>query len=362
MLQKKWIVVAVLTVPLVTLCFAIVQRGRGTHPADSPALPAAPLALEAVRVSPPSETGDDVECSSFAEVDFTYRIVNHGQRPIAGLKLGTTCACEAIGSPPAEIAPGESGLVSFRLRAPYVGRLQRQIPLLVEGSQEPLLVLDAALRVKFDPPALIPTSQDLTLSFVQGDDSPRELVLETIESKPSEPWITGLEWNPSDRIDIRAPRVEDLIEPDPGLTRRRYRFPLANRSLDVGQHSVSVTVRTRQDDAKPPPAFSLKVAVVDTVAIVPNPLVIKFQPGSQPDARQVHVVDRTSGQTSIRGIKCDENVLQVRATAQQRGSAQAFEVIPVRTSETPFETPVVFDIGNGQTRELLVRFEPSKSP
>ena len=362
MLRRKFILVGMLMVPLLALCLIVVQRGRGTNQAG-PSQSSSPHAtLDVIRVSPPGELGSETECPSFAQVDFTYRIFNRGQHAISNLKLGTSCACEVIEHPPAEIPPGESAVVGFRLRAPYAGRLQRQVPLAIDGNSEPLVVLEAALRVKFDPPALIPPPQDVTLSVIKGDGSSRELFFDAIESQHSEPWVTGLELNPSDTIEVDPHRMEVFPEVDPELTRRRYRFSLTNRSLDVGQHAVAVTLRTRQDDGKTAPAIPLKVAVVDSVAIVPNPLVFKFQPGSKPDARRVHFVDRGSGQTSIRGVKCDEAVLQVRTAAQQPGSAQAFDIAPVGTSESSFDTPVVFDIGNGQTRQLLVRFEPSATP
>ena len=362
MLRRKFILVAVVLVPLLSLCLVVVQRGRGTNHAESAKSRPAHPTLEAIRVNPPGELGQDTECPSFAEVDFTYRIVNHSDRPLLGLKLGTKCGCEALVSPPSEIPPGESALVGFRLRAPYVGRLQRQIPLSVEGSSEPLLVFEVALRVKFDPPALIPPPKDLTLSFVKGDGASRELVLETIESKHSEPWMTGLELNPSDAIEVHPHRMEEMLEQDPELTRRRYHFPLANRSLDIGQHSAAMTLRTRQDVPSTAPVFSLRVAIVDSVAIVPNPLVIRFTPRAQARPKRVSVINRTSTARAATPIKYDEDVLRVRVSDHKRGSSQTFDVVPLGESQSVFETPVIFDIGNGETRELLVRFEESTSP
>ena len=271
MCRRNRILFALAIIPAVVTALIFVRGGSGTPR----------VALEAIRIAPNGDVRQDIVSSSFAPVDFQYRIVNRGRSPLTGLKLGTSCACEITAAPPGEIAPGGSAVIGFRLRAPYAGRLQRQIPITVAGTQEPLLVLTATLRVKFDPPAILPSNQDHNLLFVRGDASPRELVFETIERKRSEPWMTGLELNPSDAIEVHPHRMEELLEQDPELTRRRYHFPLTNRMLDIGQHSVVVTLHTRKDDPSAASALSLRVAVIDSVAIVPNPLVIKYTPGAQ---------------------------------------------------------------------------------
>ena len=76
----------------------------------------------------------------------------------------------------------------------------------------------------------------------------------------------------------------------------------------------------------------------------------------------MHVVNRANSELNVQKIKFNEAVLRVRATSIRKGSAQAFEVAPVEASELPVETPVVFEFGNGETRELLVRVVPVKSP
>lgn len=198
MMRRKLIAGAIVIAPLLALGSVIlVQRGRETKDAES----AHPM-LGVNRVNPPGELGEETECSSFAPVDFQYRIVNRSQQPISGLKFGTSCACEVLENPPAELLPGASALVGIRLRAPYAGRLHRKIPITIDGSSEPLLMLEVALRVKFEPPSLIPPPQELTLSFVKGDGSSRELVLETIEHKQGEPWLTGLDLLPPTRLKL----------------------------------------------------------------------------------------------------------------------------------------------------------------
>jgi len=320
------------------------------------------ITLEAIRIAPKGDVRQDIVSSSFAPVDFQYRIVNRGRSPLAGLKLGTSCACEITAAPPGEIAPGGSAVIGFRLRAPYAGRLQRQIPITVEGIKEPLLMLNATVRVRFDPPAIIPTTQDHNLLFVKGDASPREFVFETIEKRENKPWIEGLELNPSDTIEVHPRQLEDSVEQDPELVRRRYRIPLSNRLLDVGQHAITAVPRTRKEGPSIVHSFALRLSVVDSVAIVPNPLVIKHTPGTQALPLRVSVINRTKTVSDATPTKYDEDVLHVRSTDRKGSSVQTFDIVPLEQSQGEFETPVIFDIGNGESRELVVRFTRSSVP
>lgn len=156
--------------------------------------------------------------------------------------------------------------------------------------------------------------------------------------------------------------MEEIAEQDPELIRRRYHFPLTNRTLDVGQHSATVTVRTRDDVPSAAPIVSLRVAVVDSVAIVPNPLVIKFTPGVQVRPGRVYVINRTNTARAATPIEYDEDVLLVRSSNQQGGSSQPFEIVPLGNSPSRVDSPVIFNVGNGESRELLVRFEESTAP
>lgn len=256
MSRRKLTVGAVAVVAIVALVAAVDQSRRSVHSkvvAEPPSTGAAESAegptrpaIELVRLHPPdiSHDGAAIECSSFDSVEFTYQIRNSGASPIAGLKVGTKCACESVGDPPAEIAPGKSGTISFRLQAPRAGRMNRRIPLLSDGAIEPLAVLDLTLSVKFDPPALIPPPKALSFTFVAGKNSAHELVIEAIEAAGAKHWISGIELDPSHAVDVQAPEVEELLEPDADLKRRRYRFPLANRSLAVGRHSATAVIRT----------------------------------------------------------------------------------------------------------------------
>ncbi|HQU45183.1 MAG TPA: hypothetical protein PK867_20375 [Pirellulales bacterium] len=295
-------------------------------------------------------------------VDFTHQIFNRGKVPIAGLQLGTKCACEAIGTPPDKIMPGESAPISFRLRAPYVGKMQRRIPLLINGASEPAFVFDVSLRVQFEPPRLVPPPDSLSVSFVKGDRSPHELVFEAIEAKGEKPWIRGFDLHPLDSVEVQAFQVEELPEADPDLTRRRYHFPLVDRSLPIGQHMATATFQTR-DGALPLPGSQVVwFNVVDVVAIVPNPLVIKFTPGVPRPSRRVRVITRMGKQATVTPVKYDRHLLRVDAAGEQAGSTAAFEVVPGETDQTAIETRVVFNIGGNETRELVVRFEPPERP
>lgn len=268
-----------------------------------------------------------------------------------------------MGIPPEAIPPGGSGTVRFRLRAPLAGRLPRKIPLLADGSTEPVAVLDACLRVKFDPPALIPPPDGLSFTFVAGEgESTREFVVETIEAKQDDCWIRGVELDPADGLESERPAVQEFPEPDPKLTRRQYRFALSNASLPAGRHTATAKLKTRPGMPLVGDPLILSVVVNDPVAIVPNPLVIRYTPGSPAQSRRACVIDRTGARSTATIAEYDHDVLRVEPVEAQNGSTTAFNVVPIQTPEVPLNTRIIFRLRNDETREMAVRFEPSSRP
>jgi hypothetical protein len=318
--------------------------------------------LAIVRLEPQGDPDGEIECESHAPVTFTYQVSNRGSSPITGLKLGTKCSCEEAGTPPAEIPPGGSAPISFRLRAPHVGKLRRQIPLLIDGAEKPIALFDVSLRVTFEPPALLPPPDGLSMTFVEGDETPRELVFEAIEAQGGQPWICGIELSPSEATDVRPLHIEELSEPDPELTRRRYHFPLVNRSLPLGHQMLMATIQTRdgQPQVKDPVAVVINVA--DSIAIVPNPLVIHYQDGTPPPPRNVRIVNR-SGDRAVASLgNYDHGLLRVEATGGQAGSTAVFDVVVLEVPESSLETNIAFNLGENLTRTLTVQFKPGKRP
>lgn len=316
--------------------------------------------IEATRVKPAGEPAADIECESFAAVDFTYQVSNRGAVPITGMKLGTRCGCEDVGTPPREILPGQSAPISFRLHAPYVGRLQRNVPLVVDGASEPLAVFDVSLHVKFEPPKLVPPPAGLSITFMHGDSSTRELLLDAIEAKRHNAWVRGIEFGSADGIQVERCQVEDLPEADPSLMRRRYRFSLVNRSLLIGPHSAMATIQTAKGFPRVPEPLLVRIDVADPVAIVPNPLIIKCAAGAPLVPRRVRIINRAGNNAAVTVGDYDHELVRVVATDAAAVSMAAFDVLPAVTPESQVDAKVVFNIGGGQARELLVRLEPSE--
>lgn len=357
--RRKVTVSAVALFPVVALLFLVGQRSPRTVPAERPSLGAA---IQATRLSPPGDPAGEIDCTSLEWIHFTYQVSNRGQVPVAGLKVGTKCACEEVDAPPDAIPPGEAGSITFRLRAPRVGRVQRTVPLLADGTSEPLALLDVALHVRFEPPALISTTDGLNLTFIKGNSSAHEVVLEAIEARHANPWIRELLFEPSEGIETGAAQVESLPEPDPDLTRRRYHFAIANRSLPVGRRMAIGNLRTAENMPAVKDPLLLSIEIVDPVAVVPDRLVIKYVRGSAPSPRRVCVIDRTGGCAFATPAEYDRRLLRVEPRGKSGGATVAFDVAPVQLPDSALETQVVFNIGSGETRELLVRFEPSERP
>lgn len=360
MLGTKFAAAAIVLAAVLLVVMTATQSSRHASSTGSAEQALPPATVVAVRSAPPGDPSAEIECASFDRVEFTYRILNRGPAPLTKLKLGTKCSCEQVGEPPEKILPGESATIRFRLSAPRWGKLQRKIPLLADGASDPLAVLDVALHVKFDPPALLPPPGNQTVTFIEGDGSTHELVFEAVEAKMRRPWITALKLDLSEGVEIHAPDVEELPEADPELTRRRYHFPLANRSLRIGRHKAAATIRTRDGFPQIQDSPSVWIDVVDSVAIVPNPLVFRYAPGAPLASRQIRVIDRSGKRPAAAPAEYDRDLLHVEAVARQEGSIAAFDVAPVGAAREARETQVVFNLGDGESRTLIVRFDPSE--
>ena len=215
-------------------------------------------AIVAVRLEPPLATGDEIECDSLASIEFTYSIRNNTNSVVRGLKLDLSCGCQKREPPPAELAPGEEGQLSFRLSAPLAGRMQRQIALLDE-SGEVVVSFDAALRVRLDPPALLSETDVVGLSFIEGDDAPREYTVNTIEAADSAPWLEDLEYSPPESLRIVEKLVREQQQGDPALVHRSYRFKIARQSLELGRHTIPFRIVTRDGASPPPPEVTVQL-------------------------------------------------------------------------------------------------------
>lgn len=227
---------------------------------------------------------------------------------------------------------------------------------------EPLVVLEANLQVKLELPVLTQGLDARHLTFTSGDESVRELAFETIESKKAENWIIGLDSGSPDRLEIESLAVEDFLEPDPSLVRRRYVFRMINHQGEVGQYAENATLRVRSGLPTAPALPPLIVTVLDSVVILPNPLIISIDPSGPSVSRQVCVVDRTGNRATAVPVRYDKSRLRVDSIGTERGTASKFNVVPVSNAVSATETAVQFQVGEAEVRELIVRFEGTHSP
>jgi hypothetical protein len=310
------------------------------------------------RVTPASNAAGEVECTSLGLVEVSYEVSNRSGAQITGLKLGTKCACEVVGPPPETILPGEDETIRVRLRGPFLGRVERKIPLLIDGEADPVAFLDVALRVKFEPPNLVAPKGTQSITFVAGGGAAQELVLEAIELRAEQRWIDGLDLDPPGAIEVRSVQVDELQEPDPTLLRRRYRFLLANKSLPAGQHMTYAIVRTRDGLPQMADSLTLRVDVVDSIAIVPNPLVFRYTDASEPASRRIRIINRAGRQARITPVRYDQELLDIREV-QDAGLIVAFDVVAIGRPPSGGHTEVEFDVKEGGSPTLVVRFEPA---
>ena len=365
MFQKKLSlsIIVLLIGAAAVVCTGIIVSGdyRG-HPAtDTPAADANVPTLEVELLSPGTDPNEEVECPAYTAVEFVYRIHNTGAGSISGLKLAQTCSCQSNGDLPDLIAPGRNALVTFKITSPPAGRIQRQIPLLCDQQRSPLLVLNASLHVRFNAPALLPQSDNFNLVFVHGEGSRREIVLDTIEVKKDQPWVCGLDIHPQDVIEVQAMHVEELPEGDASLTHRRYHFPVINHTTGCGRHSATVHVRTGAGLPTITDAMKLVVEVIDSVTIIPNPLVIRVPVVDSTLQHKLTVIRRAGNELKVE-LVYNHDLLNVKNAEPTTNSIATFEISPIAEFRAPAETEIVFDFGEDGTRSVKVQFEPLRSP
>jgi len=314
--------------------------------------------LVAVRLTPKDGPNGFVECESFAQVEFTYQIQNRGKSAVSGLKLGSRCASEVIGDVPSQIPPGASVPMTFRVRAPFAGVVSRQVPLVVEGETEPVVTLDARLRVKLDPPVLLPGGKEFHLTFLAGAAAPHKLTLMAIERRGRRPWIEGLDLSPNGALSVASLRIDEWPEADPDLVRRDYHFELECRFSEIRSRIVLATVRTTAEGPRSNTVLRLTAEVVDSVAIVPNPVVIRFHKTTTPQPRRVHIIDRAGDRTAS-VAEHDARLLEVTEVTGRQGGASVFDITPVADVESPRHTQVAFQLSDGEIRMVSVHLEPA---
>jgi hypothetical protein len=308
------------------------------------------------RVTPPPEAGDEIASEPETFANFEYDVRNNGDAPIRGLKPALSCGCEVLQSAPQALAPGSTARVAFRLRAPPRGRLQRRVEVVADGEPWPMTVLDIALRVKFDPPALVTGADTPRVIFVDGENATRPLAFDTAEKKGTPRWITGLRVDPPGCVRVVSLHVDDVPEPDPSIVGRKYRFELARAAIGVGCHGAKTVLQTRLGAGKSPPPSPLQVEVLDRVVILPNPLRL-LTAGHHPASGRVIVVQR-AGADRVEAAQFDRQQIDVRRVPGETARCAAFDVAARPGAKAGSQAKVLFRVGGRESRELVVRFEP----
>jgi len=361
MLRRKLWCAPALIGGLAIAAVLVIFLGRILSPTESRSPEGSPgLTLDVQRLSPVGPSHTEVECASRGSVEFTYQVSNRNPVSVRGLKLVRSCSCQTVGNVPESLAPGEQAVIRFRVQAPLAGRVSMQIPVHCEQQPAPLAALDASVRVAFETPALLPHSP-FHVTFVHGEPATRDIVLEAIEARQQPPWISGLEISPGEMLTQEPARIVELPEADPSLVRRRYEFPLLNRTEAIGRHHASVRVQTRPDSLPIADPRDLTVEVLDPVVILPNPLVLRSSNTKDSVAGQLKVVHRGRGELVARITDFDHDLLDVQAAEPTTGSTATFR-IQSRPGSPPAETELILDFGERGTRRVAVLVHPGTDP
>lgn len=320
-------------------------------------------ALRTLQLQPNRDENGDAIADSLQPVDFVYRVTNTGSDPITGLQLARSCSCQTTGTAPDVLRPGESGELSFQVIAPPAGKVEKKIDLFCDQQSTPIASLDASVRVRVTPPILLTESDDLQLTLIQNSDVSRQLMLTTLEKKDDLPWITGIQLTPDAGLTVQACHVEEHIEPDPQLVRRRYGFPIRYRDLAMGRHSLLLRIQTQDKMAELQNLLRLSVSVIDSVTILPAEL--RFQSAEHDVSRssKLTVIRRMGGGDKIH-VLFDPQLISVSELQSASSMIATFEVTSLvgMGLSDPVSSEIVFDLGSEGKRTVNVRFDSLLSP
>jgi hypothetical protein len=350
----------VFTVAVAVIGFALAERAGWPRFGIAGRGAATKQVIAATPLFPPVDAIGPIPCEAGSTVEVVYRLVNRSEQPISGLRPGTMCACEAAGAPSSAILPGESTVISLKVRAPRVGTIHRQIPIIADAFADPVAVIAIQLRVDSQVPRLLPPAEEMSVTFVFTDPRPQELVVESIEANGSAPWILGVRFDPELAVESQPLNVEEFVEPDPAFLRRQYSIPVLNRSLAPGHYVTSGTLRVAASPT--PTSLPIRILVLDSIAIVPNPLVLTRDEASQRLPRRVCVLSRLDANLSSVVAKYDDRLVDVVRAGPTDGTTAAFDIVTLAGSANRLETKVAFVFENDQSRVLTVQFNPADSP
>lgn len=309
--------------------------------------------LECVQLTPDVMLNGVAECESLATVDFSFSVRNRGKAAISGLRLVPTCSCQSISEVPQKLEPGESAILAFRVKAPWAGKIDRRMPVYCAEQAGAVLELDASLRVRLDPPSLLPEPRSFAVSFVRGGDQEREVLIESLEEAAAVPWIQGLEISPPTLLKVDAPLIDERPADDGTIVYRRYRFPISSAAADPGPRMGSVRFLTASEMPTIADRRSVTVELIDCVKIIPGSLRISDRGGDGLTSARVTVIRRDGADLSVK-LRYDANLLEVSEPELKSRSVMVFTVTPKVAPALLVDTNIEFDFGTDGMRLLPV--------
>lgn len=309
------------------------------------------FALESEVISPKLTANGEATIDGKLMVETRWRLRNVGRRPLEGLALATSCQCQIHQRPPEILQPGESAEIAVSVTPPNAGRVERTIPVLRNGSAEPVTELRIKLNVPVTPPSWIARPNLIELRSIAQRSEERRFVFEAIEQRAGDRWIRNISTDDATVVKATLVVEESPWGEDGKLCLRKYSVDLQPTKDQVGQYRS--TLLFRESDTSREQYVPITLEVLSPTVVLPSEL--RF--AGDTNQQKVTLVRRL---TEVGEIKpsFDEKLIDVNVVPNTQSTSLVFEVKPRTVVSEPIETEVLFEAADFAPARLLVRLVP----
>lgn len=255
-------------------------------------------------VSPVPDERGVIGVAASHGVGVRLEVRNIGSTVAKGLRVKTGCQCHIREALPAELLPGQSAMTTVTLTAPAAGVARREVPIVMDGRDEPIAVVIVAIRAEVTALSWIVPPRPVSLTEVAGTPLAQEVVWEAVEDPATANWLEGVELYPSEVVGLEFTAQQRAWGEDGRFCLRRYRLRftiparVVLRMSRTGEISAGVRVtvvrrRVGEDQVQPVVVVEFDEALLDVFEMTPTPSTVSSTP-SPATALVYRVRSRTS--------------------------------------------------------------------
>jgi hypothetical protein len=315
----------------------------------------------AIEIVPTEMSGfaDDrhfVVARSAENVSLNYDVRNISSEPLQNIRPVVSCSCSLVEPFPPTLNPDESYTMRLKVRAPRAGVREQLIPFVAGTPATEIGFLKLTIQVPWDPPALSEKLIPFHTIFVEGTGPKRELLVKTIESARSNPWIESASIVPPDIATVIELDIDERVV-SPDYVARAYTFTLQIQLGSEGCHPnrmsrAQLNFRTSEEIDRRLEPLPVSVEFMPSVVAVPREL--RFSAGNAPRVHRLHLISR-SGERTFRLTHGDRSRFSITSVPQ---ASNQWEISLVQANAAEITDHLVFEDASGYVVAVPVYAAP----